>query len=44
MPSFAMLFGAGLMVSLIAGIVLALGTHIFVTVVEPGHLEWLKQS
>ena len=42
--SFAMLFGAGLMVSLVAGVVLALGTHIFVTVVEPGHLEWLKQS
>lgn len=41
---FARLFGAGLMVSLFAGVVLAAGTHLFVTVVEPGYLDWLKAS
>ncbi|MEM8997697.1 MAG: DUF4199 domain-containing protein [Acidobacteriota bacterium] len=41
---FSRLFGAGLMVSLAAGVVLALATQVFVTAVAPDYLDWVKAS
>ncbi|MEL7061659.1 MAG: DUF4199 domain-containing protein, partial [Acidobacteriota bacterium] len=37
--SFARLLGAGLAVSLTAAVVMALGSYVFVTAVDPSHLD-----
>lgn len=41
---FARLFGAGLMVSLIIGIVVATGSMVFMDAVDPSYLDWVKES
>ncbi|MEM1177257.1 MAG: DUF4199 domain-containing protein [Acidobacteriota bacterium] len=41
---FSRLFGAGLMVSLIVGVILGLGTQVFVTHVDPTYLDWVKET
>lgn len=40
---FARLFGAGLMLSLIAGLALAVGSYLFLTVVDPTYIDWVKE-
>ncbi|MCG8457897.1 MAG: DUF4199 domain-containing protein [Holophagales bacterium] len=41
---FSRLFGAGLAVSFVAGAVAAQGAWLFVGVVDPSYLDWLRQS
>lgn len=40
---FIRLFGAGLVISLIAGLVVAQGSWLFIQVVDPTYLEWIRE-
>ncbi|MEM6794656.1 MAG: DUF4199 domain-containing protein [Acidobacteriota bacterium] len=41
---FSKLFGAGLMVSLIAGVVVAAGSLVFLEGIDPSYLDWIRES
>ena len=40
---FSRLFGAGLVISMIAGLVVAQGSWLFIQVVDPTYLEWIQE-
>lgn len=41
---YARLFGAGLFISFLGGVVSAIGSYFFTTQVDPGHLAWVREK